>query len=479
MSRQVQPVYAEDGKAFRFYCCGPTVYGPAHIGNFRSFLMQDVLRRTLESLGQATRHVRNITDVDDKTIRQSQAEGKSLRDFTDEWTRRYHLDCAALNILPPHIEPGAVAHIQDQINLIQRLIRSNHAYVSADGSVYFRVSSFPEYGRLSRLKEREITTDKPVSGAQTREDADEYSRDSAADFALWKAHKEEDGPNFWESPWGKGRPGWHIECSAMAMKHLGESFDLHSGGIDLVFPHHENEIAQSEAATEKPFARLWFHVQHLQVDGGKMSKSMGNLFTVDDVAQRGVGAIELRYLLISGHYRKPLNFTWEALFGAQKAVAKLHRFNDRLAAAAQVAAVAGEEPVKPPSEEWDALWAGVWKGLQHDLNTAETLGAIFGTSLPAAEAQLDRGISPEAARTIWEGWRRVCFALGLKFVNKAAVEIPADIQTLATERWAARSSKDWAKSDELRKILLGKGWEVKDSKTDYVLKPALTEISSP
>jgi cysteinyl-tRNA synthetase len=416
--------------------------------------------------------------VDDKTIRQNQAEGKSLHDFTTEWTRRYHEDCAALNILPPHVEPGAVEHIQEQIDLIVRLVEGGHAYVAADGSVYFRVSSFPEYGRLSRLKEREITTDKPVTSGLAREDADEYTRDSAADFALWKARKPEDGPNFWPSPWGEGRPGWHIECSAMAMKHLGESFDLHSGGIDLVFPHHENEIAQSEAATGKVFARLWFHVQHLQVDGGKMSKSLGNLFTVEDVARKGVDPIELRYFLISGHYGKPLNFTWEALFGAQKAVARLRRFNDRLATAAGVQSFGEADPILPPEGSMDAPWSGVWKALQNDLNTAEALGAIFGTSLPAVETQLDQGVTPEVARRLWEGWRRVGFALGLKFAKKAEAEVPAKIQALAEERWAARSAKDWAKSDDLRRVLLEKGWEVKDSKTAYVLKPAVAEISA-
>lgn len=476
LSRQLQPVEASDGKLFRFYCCGPTVYGPAHIGNFRTFLMQDVLRRSLEALGQPTRHVRNITDVDDKTIRQSLAEGKSLRDFTGGWARRYHDDCEALNILPPHVEPGAVEHIPEQIALIERLVRGGFAYVSADGSVYFRVGSFPEYGRLSRLKEREITTDQaPVSGG-AREDADEYTRDSAADFALWKARKPEDGPNFWESPWGQGRPGWHIECSAMSIKHLGESFDLHSGGIDLVFPHHENEIAQSEAATGKTFARLWFHVQHLQVDGGKMSKSLGNLFTVEDVAKKGVDPIELRYFLISGHYGKPLNFTWNGLHAAQKAVEKLRRFNDRLAEAAGIGNPEDTISILPPEESLDAPWSGVWKGLQNDLNTAEALGAIFGTSLPAVDAQLDRGVDAGDALKLWEGWRRVRFALGLKFAKKAEAEIPEEIRTIAEERWAARSAKDWAKSDELRKLLLEKGWEVKDSKTAYALKPAASEI---
>ena len=245
-TRTVQPIIPHDGKTLRFYCCGPTVYGPAHIGNFRTFVMQDIFRRVVEADGTPTRHVRNITDVDDKTILKSQAEGCQLTNFTNKWRDRFHEDCSALGLLTPHVEPSAVAHIPEQIDLITKLIDKGHAYRNSDGSVYFDVRSFPTYGHLSRLADREITTN-----TIDREQDDDYERNSAADFALWKASRSEDGPNWWRSPWGHGRPGWHIECSAMAMRHLGESFDLHSGGIDLVFPHHENEIAQSEAVTGK------------------------------------------------------------------------------------------------------------------------------------------------------------------------------------------------------------------------------------
>ena len=325
LSRASHPILPEDGKTLRFYCCGPTVYGPAHIGNFRTFVMQDIFRRVVEASGAATRHVRNITDVDDKTIRQSQEEGRRLSEFTTVWTDRFHKDCAALGILPPHTEPSAVAHIPEQIDLIAQLMEKGHAYRTPDGSVYYDVHSFPAYGRLSRLAEREITTD-----TVDREQDDEYERASAADFALWKAARPEDGPNHWTSPWGNGRPGWHIECSTMAMKHLGESFDLHSGGIDLVFPHHENEIAQSEAATGKTFARHWFHVAHLTVKGRKMSKSLGNLYTLDDLAKRGHGPMELRYVLLSGCYRQPLNFTFSSLAASRKALARLSDWQQRL-----------------------------------------------------------------------------------------------------------------------------------------------------
>ena len=269
-TRTAQAISPMDGKTLRFYCCGPTVYGPAHIGNFRTFVMQDVFRRVLELGGGPTTHIRNLTDVDDKTIRDSQKAGVSLAEFTAGWADLFHRDCAALNCLPPHAEPSAVGHIPEQIRMVQTLVEKGHAYVSEDGSVYFRISSFPEYGRLSHLDERELDLGKT---ANTRSNADEYEKDSVADFVLWKSRRPEDGDNFWTSPWGEGRPGWHLECSAMIHKYFGNDFDLHSGGVDLVFPHHENEVAQSRCACGGGFARLWFHITHLLVDGGKMPKS--------------------------------------------------------------------------------------------------------------------------------------------------------------------------------------------------------------
>ena len=319
LTRGVRDVFPMDEQTVRFYGCGPTVYGPAHIGNFRTFVMQDVFRRVLETSGQKTFHVRNLTDVDDKTIRQSQEEGLKLEDFTNKWTARFRKDCKLLNLMSPHAEPSAVSHIPEQISLIQRLIDAGKAYQASDGSVYFKVGAFSAYGRLSRLADREITTNET-----SRESSDEYDRESAADFALWKARRVEDGENYWESPWGQGRPGWHIECSAICMKHLGESFDLHSGGVDLVFPHHENEIAQVEAVTCKTFARHWFHIAHLMVEGQKMSKSLGNLYTLEDLEEKGYKPEEIRYLLLSGNYRHPLNFTFDSLGAARKALSKLN-----------------------------------------------------------------------------------------------------------------------------------------------------------
>jgi len=450
--RELRPI---DGKSFRFYCCGPTVYGPAHIGNFRTFVLQDVLRRGLETGGIRTLHVRNVTDVDDKTIRDSQKAGLPLREFTAGWLERFHADCEALNCLPPHIEPGAVDHIPQQIEMIRTLVEKGHAYRSDDGSVYFRIASFADYGKLSHLDTRELSLGKTQAA---RANADEYEKDSIADFVLWKARRPEDGENHWGSPWGEGRPGWHLECSAMIREYLGEEFDLHSGGVDLVFPHHENEIAQSRCACGGHFAAHWFHITHLLVDGGKMSKSLGNLYTLDDLAARGFSPMELRYVLIGGHYRKPLNFTLDSLSAAREALAKLARGARALADRAgggHVLADAGFGPFE-----------AAWSALNDDLNTPGALGGLFTGLREAASLE-----GEEAARAL-AGFNRLLRALGLVLPEiDAEVEVPAEVRSLADERWAARQARDWAKSDEMREQLAGLGWAVKDSKEGYELTP--------
>ncbi len=451
----MQPLVAADGKTFRFYCCGPTVYGPAHIGNFRTFVVQDLLRRVIEASGLQTLHVRNITDVDDKTIRQSQAEGKSLREFTMHWTKQFHADCDALNLLSPHVEPGAVDHIPLQIKLIERLLDAGHAYVAEDGSVYFRVTSFAPYGKLSRLQEREITT---ACGCGAHSD-DEYDRDSAADFALWKAHKPEDGPNAWESPWGDGRPGWHLECSAMSIEYLGESFDLHSGGVDLLFPHHENEIAQSEAATGKTFARLWFHSTHLMVEGQKMSKSLGNLFTLDDIRERGFDAMTLRYVLIAGQYRQQLNFTWDSLKAARSALRRLQQLEhdlSRVADPAAAQATADWGPFEP-----------VYLALADNLNTPDALGKLF-TAVHAIERDLAAGhCDAGTASAALQALGRVKDLFGFEFVDEAAADVPAEIQALAQQRWDAKQARDWSTADALRAQISERGWLIRDAKDGF------------
>ena len=452
--RELRPL---DGSTYRFYCCGPTVYGPAHIGNFRTFVLQDVLRRTLETGGTRTLHVRNITDVDDKTIRDSIKAGQSLKDFTAGWTKKFHADCDQLGLLPPHIEPSAVEHIPQQIAMIKALIAKGHAYASDDGSVYFKIASFPGYGRLSRLDERELDMGKTQNA---RSSSDEYEKDSLADFVLWKGRKPEDGDNFWPSPWGEGRPGWHLECSAMIREYLGDSFDLHSGGVDLVFPHHENEIAQSQCACGGHFAAHWFHIAHLLVDGGKMSKSLGNLYTLEDLAARGHTAMEVRYVLIGAHYRKPLNFTLDSLSAAHEALAKLAK------GARQLAARIGPDITRLTSADF-GLFQAAWNSLNHDLNTPGALGGMFTGLREAAHLTGD-----EAAAAL-AGFNRLLRALGLTLpaeVVQDSAQIPEAVKALAEARWQARLAKNWAESDVLRGQLTELGWTVKDGKDTYTLE---------
>lgn len=465
--RFIEPV---DGKSVRFYCCGPTVYGPAHIGNFRTFVLQDLFRRVVELSGKKTKHVRNITDVDDKTIRESQAQGKSLQEFTAFWADKFHKDCDRLNLLKPHIEPSAVAHIDEQIDMIGALMEKGLAYQGKDGSVYFDVSEYPNYGELSNIKSRELKD----GASESLNDSDEYEKDSVADFALWKAVKEEDGENFWKSPWGNGRPGWHIECSAMIRKYLGEDFDLHSGGVDLVFPHHENEIAQSCGATDKPFARHWFHITHLMVDGGKMSKSLGNLYTLSDLEEKGFTPSEVRYVLSMGHYKQPLNFTLDSLNAARSGLQKLAKLKKQLLTVTDNKLPAQSEykhfTKKKPSL---ASFEKAWDALLGDLNTAKALGLVFSAA-KEIDARINQSkLSPDQAIEELAGLLFITQAFGLVIPEptQESVSVPDDIAELAKQRWDAKQSKDWSKADEIRQILADKGWQVKDAKDSYNILP--------
>ncbi|MDR0727783.1 MAG: cysteine--tRNA ligase [Puniceicoccales bacterium] len=430
------------GEKFGFYCCGPTVYNFAHIGNFRTFLAADLLYRVLKLAGYNPFYVRNITDVDDKTIAGAQQKNVSLQEFTRHWEDIFHADCDALNLLPPDCEPHAVEHMDEQIALVQMLIEKKFAYVR-DGSVYFDVSAWKNYGRLSRLDERELRKSTEIAP----------EKEAVEDFALWKAHKPADGSIFWNSPFGKGRPGWHIECSAMALKYLGNNFGIHGGGIDLCFPHHENEIAQSEAATGQPFTRHWFHVAHLCVNGEKMSKSLGNLYTRADIEQMGYSPMELRYALLAGHYRQPLNFTTESLHASRKALARLERFGRELRN------LAGTKI--PMVAEFRSL-APAWDALCDDLNVPEALGRIF-THMHRRESD-----PPPPARAAEEfaEWQRLMFALGIHF---EAEEIPAEIEHLARERLMARKGKNFARADFLRRQLDDFGWIIEDTAEGYHL----------
>lgn len=467
LTRTVKPLQAEDGNRYRFYCCGPTVYGPAHIGNFRTFVINDVLRRVLEIAGMNPLYVRNITDVEDKTIRQSQEEGVPLKSFTEKWTQHFHEDCATLNMISPDIEPRATEHIGEQIDLIEKLIAGGHAYKAQDGSVYYKVDSFEDYGKLSHLDREALQSQKTTSGGSANL-ADEYDRESIADFALWKAHKPEDGENYWPSPWGNGRPGWHLECSAMSMKYLGETFDLHSGGEDLCFPHHENEIAQSEAVTGKTFSRHWFHGVHLLVEGKKMSKSLGNFFTLRDLLEKRHSPMSIRYALLTAHYRQQLNFTFNGLHAAESALGKIEK------SVAQLLATAGLDKAEFPSfqqapfaEDW-GHFAKAWNALCEDLNVPEALGAIF-----SGLNELDKSdISATETKAELKALGTLTYALGLNLFaqEKESAEIPDEIKALAEKRWEAKQAKDWAAADTLRDQLKAEGWEIKDRRDGYDLE---------
>ena len=443
-SRELQPSQA-DG-VFRFYNCGPTVYAAAHIGNFRTFVVNDLLRRLLELEFGKTKvhHVRNLTDVDDKTIRRSREEGRPLAAVTRQWTDKFHADCAALNCLPPHDEPRAAdpRFIREQVNMIEVLMEKGNAYRAADGSVYFKVASYPGYGALSRVKERELQIGATLKSAAA--DADE--KEDVSDFALWKAHKPEDGDVKWPGPRGtaEGRPGWHIECSAMSKALLGPTIDLHTGGVDLLFPHHENEIAQSECCNGTTFAHHWYHSEHLLVDGKKMSKSLGNLYTLDDLKAKGFSPAALRYALLCGHPRKQLNFTLDSLHAAESALKNLRAFR------AQLTAAGTADPFGP-----------VFASLQDDLNTPGAFGALFTI--------INRGASDSSL----VAFERVVFALGLDLTEPvvAKTEIPAEITALAEKRWAAKQAKDFAGADALRKELTAAGWSMLDRKDGFALEP--------
>jgi cysteinyl-tRNA synthetase len=445
LERKLKPLAPShpDG-VYRFYNCGPTVYAAAHIGNFRTFVVNDVIRRLLELEHPGkVKHVRNLTDVDDKTIKRARDESRPLAEVTKQWTDKFHADCDALNCLRPHVEPTATGHIKEQVDMIDVLMKKGNAYRAADGSVYFKVSSFDGYGRLSRVKERELQAGSALSHKSQAADADE--KEDATDFALWKAHKTDDGANSWDSPWGPGRPGWHIECSAMSKKHLGDTIDLHTGGEDLLFPHHENEIAQSECCNGSLFAHHWYHSKHLLVDGAKMSKSLGNLYTLDDLKEKGFSPMALRYALLAGHPRKQLNFTLDGLHAAESALKTLREFRASLPATG-----AAHNAFGPALAE-----------LQNDLNTPGALGAIF-TVINRKSGEVDH-----------ESFDRIMLALGLnlKAAETPQAEIPPAITALADKRWAAKQAKDWAGADALRKELTAAGWSMLDGKDGYKLEP--------
>ena len=440
----------ETGKV-KMYTCGPTVYDYAHIGNFRAFLFEDLLKRWLVQRGFKVNHVMNLTDIDDKTISGSQKQQIPLRQFTDFYVKAFFEDIKALNIELADIYPRATDHIAEMVTLIKTLMEKGYAYRGEDGSIYYAVSKFPNYGKLSNIKVAELKVGARVS-------QDEYTKEEAQDFALWKAWTPEDGDVFWETELGKGRPGWHIECSAMSMKYLGETFDLHCGGVDNIFPHHENEIAQSEAATGKKFVNYWMHNEHLLVEAKKMSKRFGNFFTLRDLLARGYDPIVIRYLLMSTHYRQQFNFTFEGLESAKGAVDRLRNFVRRLHE------VNGGKDSKGTVATLTAKLEACFGGsLDDDLDIGIALASLFDFVREINNLLDANMLSKQEAADVGGLMMRIDDVLGV--IGNVEVEnvLPADVDGLVQKREAARKAKNWKEADAIRAQLKAMGIMLEDT----------------
>jgi len=433
----------------QIYTCGPTVHDFAHIGNLRTFLFEDLLRRVLKRRGYDVTQVMNLTDVDDKIIRKAGEAGVSITEYTDPYRQAFFEDLATLRIDPAEEYPAATDHIEAMVGLIERLRENGHTYTSEDGSIYFRISTFPDYGKLSRVD---------LSGMRdgARVDSDEYDKESPKDFALWKAAKPDE--ESWDTRLGRGRPGWHIECSAMSMAYLGESFDIHTGGVDNVFPHHENEIAQSQAATGKPFVRYWIHAEHLIVDGQKMAKSLGNFHTLRDLLDREYRPRVIRYLLLSVHYRSQLNFTFAGLDQASAALERLADFANRMQRLP-----AGEAPNDGLARRTRKAEAEFDSALDDDLNSSRALAAVFEWVRDVNRA-LDAGKATTADRDQLEAFLASFDSIyDVLALDAGEAEISADIEALIAAREAARQAGDYARADAIREELAGRGVVVEDT----------------
>jgi cysteinyl-tRNA synthetase len=448
LSGETRPLEPLEPGHVRIYSCGPTVYGPVHIGNFRSFLFADLLVRYLRYRGLRVTWVVNITDVDDKIIRGAAAAGTPIEDLADRWLERFLADARALRMTTPDVLPRATEHIDEMVGLIETLLERGHAYRTEDGSIFYRIASWPAYGALAHLDPDQMRIGERV-------EADEYAKDDVRDFALWKAPKPAE-PS-WETAIGPGRPGWHIECSAMSMRHLGPSFDIHTGGVDLIFPHHEDEIAQSEAATGRPFVRTWLHCAHLQMSGAKMAKSTGNIARVGEVLETGVDPRALRYALIAVHYRAGLNYTPDSLAAAAAAVDRLDALLAALAAYRQDGA--GDSEL---SALLDGARSAFEAALDDDLNISAALGALFDLVRELNRRIDARALSTADAERAIEWFRDVDRVLGV--LPDEADDLPAEVRRLLDERVAARAARDWAASDRLRDQLAAQGISVEDTR---------------
>lgn len=437
----------------KLYTCGPTVYDHAHIGNFRTFLFEDFLKRFLNLKGFTVRHIMNITDVDDKTINRAREEKMSLAELTGSYSDFFFEDCISLKVLPADEYPTATGHVESMIDLIKILVDKGHAYQAEDQSVYFAIDSFSDYGQLARL-------DLSKQRSAERNVQDDYSKDRPQDFALWKAWKTEDFDVSWDSPWGKGRPGWHIECSAMSMQYLGHSFDIHCGGTDNIFPHHENELAQSVCATGESFVNFWMHSEHLLVDGGKMSKSQGNYYRLSDLLQKGISPEAVRFALLNGHYRSRLNFTLEKAEEATQVVQRVCDFSDRLR---------NFNPGLNPSETNPPDEYGKFVAcLDDDLDVPKAL-AVFFDWLRKTNSKIDNGkITEKESRSALQF---VTQFNSLFQILPGKIEIPENVREMVEKREIARSKQDWSTADKIRDEILVIGWTVEDTPQGPKPKP--------
>jgi len=466
LSRSIQDFTPSRQGRIGMYCCGPTVYDFAHIGNWRTFVFGDLVRRHLEFKGHAVAHVMNVTDVEDKIIKRVRETKTSLREFTGKYEAAFFEDLKTLNCLEPHHKPRATEHIPEIISLIEKLVARRVAYQAADGSVYFSIEKYQaagcHYGQLVKLNPDELRPGERVK-------SDEYAKESVADFALWKARAPEDGDVFWPSPWGEGRPGWHIECSAMSMKILGPGFDLHLGGEDLIFPHHEDEIAQSEGATGRPFVKYWLHGAHLLVEGRKMSKSLGNFFTLRDLLAKGFTGREIRYLLLTAHYRETFNFTLEGLQGARTALARIDECLGKLCEIGSLGVPpSGGSPVTPPEGGTPNLLAAFTAALNDDLNISAAWGAVFDWVRETNRQLADNFLNPAQARAALAAWNKIDSVLGIG--TSPEIESPPEIVVLLEARQAARKAKDFKRADAIRDELKAKGWAIEDTPKGPKLK---------
>ncbi len=433
------------------YTCGPTVYDYAHIGNWRTYLFEDILRRHLEYRGFVVKHVMNITDVDDKTIRGTKAKGITLDEYTEPFIKAFFEDRDALDVEAASEYPRATRHVSEMVAIIKVLIDKGIAYKTEDGSIYYDITKFPGYGKLSHFRIEELK-----AGARVK--SDEYEKAQVSDFALWKAWDEVDGNVFWETELGKGRPGWHIECSAMSAEYLGQPFDLHTGGVDNIFPHHENEIAQSEGAMGRKFVNYWMHSEHLRVDGRKMSKSLGNFYTLRDVEAKGYDPMVFRYLVMGAHYRSKLNFTWQAMETAKTTIANLYEFMGRL----------DRENSTGLDDAVQRATVAFGEALDDDLNTPMALAAVFGLVKEV-------NIHGKGGREVFDAMVSFDRVLGLRLAERAksvSVEVPEEIEKLLSEREQARKSRDFAAADRLRDDIIAAGYVIEDTPQGPRVKPA-------